>query len=73
MTTFLQSICDLKVKHVPDATLWTFKFILYARDDRQVEVVDYFENYALVVPWSTVITHAKLKHNQVWATRKVNF
>ena len=39
---------SFKVKRFPDGTLWKFKAILFARGDRQVEGVYYFENMPLL-------------------------
>ena len=57
----------------PDGRLRNFKSRFYARGDRQVEEVDYFEKYRPVVSWNTVILIMRLSINQGWATIHVYF
>ena len=50
----LQSIWSFKIKHFPDGLIKKFKAHFCARGDQQLEGIDFFETYALVVQWTTM-------------------
>ncbi|KAL7460059.1 hypothetical protein ACHAXS_000526 [Conticribra weissflogii] len=50
----INSTWAFKLKRYPDGMMKTFKAQFCARDDQQLEGVDFFETYAPVVQWTTV-------------------
>ena len=50
----LPSTWAFKCKRFPDGLIKKFKARFCARGDRQIEGIDYFETYALVVQWTTI-------------------
>jgi hypothetical protein len=50
----IDSIWAFKLKCYPDGMVKKFKARFCARDDQQLEGIDFFETYALVVQWMTV-------------------
>ena len=69
----IPSTWDFNVKCFSSGRSHTFKSRLCARDDRQLDKLYYFGNYALVISWTTVILMIRLSINQCWATRQVDF
>ena len=65
--------CYFKVKRFLNGRIQKFKARLCTRGDRQVEGVDYIENYAPVVSWTKFRLMLSLRINQVWDTRQVDF
>ena len=43
-----------RCKHYPDGSIHKLKAWLCVRGDKQVQGIDYFENYAPVVQWTTI-------------------
>ncbi|KAL7519688.1 hypothetical protein ACHAWF_000950 [Thalassiosira exigua] len=50
----LPSTWAFKIKRYPDGLIKKFQAHFYARGDKNIEGVDYFETYAPVVQWTTV-------------------
>ena len=50
----IDSIWAFKLKRYPDGASTKFKAWFCTRGDRQLEGIDFFETYALVVQWTTV-------------------
>ena len=50
----IDSILAFKLKRFPGGLINKFKARFCARDDQQLEGVDFFETYAPVLQWTTV-------------------
>jgi hypothetical protein len=50
----IPSTWAFKCKHYPDGQIKKFKAHFYARGDKQLKGIDFFETYAPIVKWTTV-------------------
>jgi len=62
-----------RIMRYPDGRLRKIKAKLCVRGDKQLEGVDYFEQYAPVVKWSAVRLFLAITLQQGWVTRQVDF
>ena len=69
----LPSTWVFKIKRYPDGRLRKFKARFCVRGDLQEQGVDYFESYAPVIPWSSVILMLVLAAHLDLCTRQIYF
>jgi histone deacetylase 1/2 len=69
----LPSTWALKIKRYPDGQKLKSKARFCMRGDKQIAGVDYFESYAPVASWTTILMVMNLAVQRGWATRQVDF
>jgi len=69
----IPSMWAFKIKRSPDGEIKKFKARFCAREDKQIEGIDYFETYAPVVSWSTIRMLLYLSQQYRWYTKAVDF
>ena len=72
-TPVLPGTWAFKLKRLPDGSPLKFKAKYCVRGDKQVEGVDYFETYAPVVQWSTIILVLTMVLDNGWVTKQVDY
>ena len=63
----------LRIKYISDGRFRKIKARFCAREDKQIEGLDYFDKYAPVVYWSTVRLLLCTSISQGWKTKQVDF
>lgn len=69
----LKGTWAFKLKRLPDGTAYRHKARFCARGDLQKEGIDFFETYAPVVQWSTILLLLSTVLTEGWTTRQVDY